>query len=243
MRIMSTSLADVDAVTLDFYNTLAYHKQGDGRGSTLMRYLAEHGLGSDPWEHQVLYDVFEQHSQEYSPKLEPDAKRRYAVRFVRRVFDRLNVRAADGAAEDHATNVWALLGPASLAIFPDVLPVVKTLRSAGFPLALVSNWQRGLGHFCVELGLGDAFDHVVVSAEVGCAKPDPKIFRIACRHLGTPYDRVLHVGDTMVDDIEGARSAGMKALLIRREGSETVPDTPTITTLEQLPSVLGLRAG
>ncbi|UCG87861.1 MAG: HAD family hydrolase [Gemmatimonadota bacterium] len=233
-------LAEIDAVTLDFYNTLAYHRQGDGRGATLMEYLARQGVKCDPWEHQVLYDVFERHAEDYSPDLSADAKRRYLVRFTERVFERLNVRELVGAAADHATNVWALLGPQSLALFSDVLRVLEVLRSAAYPLALVSNWQCGLRHFCVELGLADAFDHVVVSAEVGSQKPDPEIFHIACRRLGVPPGRALHVGDAVVDDIEGAHNAGMRALLVRRGGSELPAEAPTIAGLHELPRLLGL---
>jgi HAD superfamily hydrolase (TIGR01549 family) len=235
---MAITATQIDAVSLDFYNTLVYHRQGDGRGATLMQYLAEHGLASDPWEHQVLYDVFQHHLEDYSPQLDPDAKQRYRARFARRVFERLNVHAAEGAAEHHAADVWAILGPASLNVFPDVVPVVTMLRNAGYPLAVVSNWQCGLRHFCAELGLGHAFDHIIVSAEVGYTKPDPKIFHIACDRLGIPFDRVLHVGDTMVDDIEGAHNAGMAALLIRRDGLEVSAAVPTISGLDQLPGLL-----
>ncbi len=237
---MSVQLDEIDAVTFDFYNTLVYHHQGHGRGSTLMEYLRAQGLPSDPWEHQVLYDVFEQHGTEYAPHQSEEDKRRYLVRFTNRVFLRLNVRAPDRAVADHAANVWRVLGPASLAVFPEVSGVLEALRGAGYRLAVVSNWQGGLRHFCTELGLGDAFDHVLASAEVGSVKPDPEIFHHACRRLGVPSHRVLHVGDSVVDDVEGALGAGLRAVLVQREPEGPPVDAPMIPNLDGLPQLLGL---
>ncbi len=217
---MSVQLDEIDAVTFDFYNTLVYHHQGHGRGSTLMEYLRAQGLPSDPWEHQVLYDVFEQHGTEYAPHQSEQDKRRYLVRFTNRVFLRLNVRAPDRAVADHAANVWRVLGPASLAVFPEVSGVLEALRGAGYRLAVVSNWQGGLRHFCTELGLGDAFD--------------------PCRRLGVPSHRVLHVGDSVVDDVEGALGAGLRAVLVQREPEGPPVDAPMIPNLDGLPQLLGL---
>jgi putative hydrolase of the HAD superfamily len=217
---VSVQLDEIDAVTFDFYNTLVYHHQGHGRGSTLMEYLRAQGLPSDPWEHQVLYDVFEQHGTEYAPHQSEQDKRRYLVRFTNRVFLRLNVRAPDRAVADHAANVWRVLGPASLAVFPEVSGVLEALRGAGYRLAVVSNWQGGLRHFCTELGLGDAFD--------------------PCRRLGVPSHRVLHVGDSVVDDVEGALGAGLRAVLVQREPEGPPVDAPMIPNLDGLPQLLGL---
>ena len=59
-------------MTFDFYNTLVCHRSGHGRGRALMEYLGEQGLSSDPWEHQVLYDLFARHDAEYGPQLSAD---------------------------------------------------------------------------------------------------------------------------------------------------------------------------
>jgi len=237
---MKVHYTDIDAITFDFYNTLVYHRQRSGRGAMLMEYLADQGLESDPWEHRVLYDVFQRHDKDYSPEFSADEKKRYAVEFADRVFRRLNVRVPEGAAADHAADVWALLGPASLSVFPEVTGTLGILCSAGYRLAVVSNWQCGLRHFCTELGLGEAFEHIVVSAEVGLEKPNREIFRNACSRMGVTPHRVLHVGDSVVDDIEGARGAGMHALLIRRDDSALPVATPIITGLDLLPEMLGI---
>lgn len=205
----------------------------------LMEYLREQGLESDPWEHQVLYDVFEPHGLEYNPNQSLEERRRYFRRLAVRVFRRLSIRVPDAVAADHADNVWNVLGPASLAVFPEVPDVLRLVRQAGFPTAVVSNWQCGLGHFCTELGLRHAFHHVLASAEVGAVKPDPAIFLEACRRLDVAPHRVLHVGDSPVDDVEGGHNAGLAVVLLQRDGP-TDDEVPAIRSLRELPDLLGI---
>jgi putative hydrolase of the HAD superfamily len=102
---------------------------------------------------------------------------------------------------------------------------------------VVSNWQCGLGHFCTELGIGSWLDHVFSSAEVGSAKPDPGIFAEACRRLSVPAERILHVGDTLVDDLQGPQTYGMQALLIDR-GMKPAESNDVIGGLDELLDLL-----
>jgi len=230
----------IDAVTVDFYNTLVFHRQGNSRGATLVHYLESRGLECDPWEHQVLYDVFEQHARDYSPDFGGEAKQDYLLRFTECVFQRLNVHVSGGAVAGHVDEIWRILGPSCLGVFSDVMPTLQTLREAGYPLSIISNWQCGLAHFCRELGISDPFDHIVTSAEIGFAKPDPRIFHHVCDCLGVPPQRALHVGDSPVDDCAGARNAGMNALLIQRGADGPSSDFPTIASLATLPDLLGI---
>ncbi len=202
------------ALTFDFFNTLVRHRDGRGRGGMLMEYLRSAGLESGPWEHQVLYDVFATDGDGYAAGLGLAEREEYLERFAERLFRRLGVRG--GVARAHAAAIWELLGPTSLVPYPEVGEVLGALRRAGYRLAIVSNWPCGLGAFCRELGFGQLFEHVLASAEVGYAKPDARIFLEACRRLGVGPERVLHVGDTVAEDVEGARAAGVRPLLLAR---------------------------
>ena len=53
----------------------------------------------------------------------------------------------------------------------------------------------------------------------GARKPDPAIFAAALELAGAPPDEALHVGDTPEEDVDGARAAGIRPLLIDREGT------------------------
>ncbi len=230
----------VEAITFDFYGTLAYHRSGGGRGAALLEYLRGAGLEGEPWQHQVLYDVFAPEGADYAPGLGKDERRGYLARFAERVFRRLDVRPARSPTPAEAAALWDILGPASFEVYPEVPGVLARLGRAGYRLALISNWPCGLAGFCAELGLAPFFAHVLVSAELGCAKPEPGIFAEACRRLAAPPGRVLHVGDSLAEDVAGARGAGLQTLLlVRGEGSATT-ETAAIRDLNGLLDHLGI---
>lgn len=228
-----------EAVTFDFFNTLVFHRDGRGRGKLLMEYLERHGLEPSPWEHAVLYDIFGPHAATYSPSAPRSQKMAYYAALAQRIFRRLNIRATAAEAATHAEALWEILGPSSFGLFPDTLAALQRLEDHGIPLAVVSNWQSGLGHFCTELGLGGYFRHVLSSADVGIEKPDPGIFLEACRRLNVPPDRTLHVGDSHLDDYVGAASAGLQAVLIDRSGRQG----EAAKTVRSLHEVVELVAG
>ena len=67
-----------------------------------------------------------------------------------------------------------------------------------------------------ELGLTDFFHSIVISAEVGVKKPDPRIFDVAFDQTGMKPEEVVYVGDTE-DDVKAARAADIVPILIQRE--------------------------
>ncbi|MBI2956713.1 MAG: HAD-IA family hydrolase [Acidobacteria bacterium] len=230
------------AITFDFYNTLVYHRAGTGRGRQYQDYLAAAGLTADPWEHQVLYDVFEYYAAAYSPALSEEAKLSFWIEFSRRLFERTNVRLREAIDyAQHAPAIRDIMGPNAFAVFTEALPALRTFKKKGLRLGVISDWQKGLQHFCEELGLAAYLDVVVASAEVGCQKPDPRLFEIARERLKIPAPEILHVGDTLAD-VEGARAAGFSVLLLVREGDPPTTDVPLIRHLRELlplPPILG----
>ncbi len=102
--------------------------------------------------------------------------------------------------------------------YPDAAPALAELRALGARLVCVSNWDYSLPDMLARVGLADGLDGVVTSAAVGARKPDPRLFEAALEVSGCAADGTLHVGDTPTDDIEGARAAGIRALLIDRDG-------------------------
>ena len=117
-------------------------------------------------------------------------------------------------------------------LFPDVPPTLTALRARDVRMALVSNLDGRLVPICQGLGLAGTFDTIVMSARVGFAKPDPRIFECAVQRLGVERAATVHVGDSEREDLDGARAAGLRALLIRRETA--VPDAHTVSDLRQL---------
>ncbi len=235
---MKTDSSRIEGITIDFYNTLIFHREGPGRGHALIGYLEAHGFAHAPWEHGVLYDVFEDHDARYSPEGSADERRAYYAYLAGRVFERLGVPSSNGDAARHAAALWRILGPASFDLFPDALPTLAALRAQGYPIAIVSNWQAGLRHFCTELGLSRYVDHVIGSADFGVGKPERAIFDEACARLGLPPEQVVHVGDTLVDDYEGGQAAGLQVILLQRETEASADVESVIHGLDELPSML-----
>ena len=124
-------------------------------------------------------------------------------------------------------------------IFEDVLPTFALLRERGLKIGLVSNTGRDLQKFVEHHGL--VVDAAVGSGAYGKTKPHPTIFRYALEQLGVAADEAVMVGDSLDDDVEGARAVGMRAFLIDREGR--FPDVEEkLDDLRALPAALALPA-
>jgi putative hydrolase of the HAD superfamily len=102
--------------------------------------------------------------------------------------------------------------------YPDAPPALDDLRGRGLRLVCVSNWDCSLGTVLDRCGLGERLDGAVSSAEAGARKPDPAIFAGALELAGCEPGEAVHVGDSPEEDLEGARAAGIPALLLDREG-------------------------
>ncbi|MEZ5098507.1 MAG: HAD family hydrolase [Thermoleophilia bacterium] len=122
-------------------------------------------------------------------------------------------------------------------LYDDALPAVAAVKAAGLKVALVSNAARDLDVFAAHHAL-DA-DAVVTSRWHGKVKPHPTIFLAALSLLDVDPADALMVGDSPADDVEGARSVGMHAVLLDREG--LYPGRPDrVPSLAALVELLGL---
>jgi HAD superfamily hydrolase (TIGR01509 family) len=110
----------------------------------------------------------------------------------------------------------ALLASLRFAAYPEVAGELRALRAAGRRIVVVSNWDISLHDVLAELGLDVLLDGVVTSAEAGVSKPDPAIFARGLEVAGVAADEALYAGDDPQLDVEGARAAGLQAVLIDR---------------------------
>jgi putative hydrolase of the HAD superfamily len=144
---------------------------------------------------------------------------------------------ADGARECAADMVREWERHENFTLFEDALPAMEELRRHDLRIGLVTNGQRDLEEFVAHHAL--EVDAMVGSRLHGRIKPHPSIFVAALRELDVAPEETAMVGDSYEDDIEGARSLGMRAILLDRDGLR--PDEPDrIDTLLALPAALGL---
>jgi len=121
--------------------------------------------------------------------------------------------------------------PGALRLYADVLPALDRLTGVGYRLGIVSNWSWNLRDRLRQVALHDRFEVVMGSAYAGCQKPNPAIFQQALGQMGVPAGRAVHVGDFYAADVVGARSVGMAAVLLDREGRAREPDCPSVHDL------------
>jgi putative hydrolase of the HAD superfamily len=129
------------------------------------------------------------------------------------------------------------------SLYDDVPDALHTLHEAGVLIGLISNTHRCLASFQSHFELDGLISAAVSSSEHGYMKPHRTIFEAGLKLVGVddPVDAVM-VGDSLLHDIEGARRAGMRAVLVSRSGPVDPPadDVPVITTLADLPGRLKL---
>jgi putative hydrolase of the HAD superfamily len=124
-------------------------------------------------------------------------------------------------------------------LYPEVVPVLEGLRSSGLRLGVVSNWEEWLEDLLLALEVHHLFEVIVASGPFGRAKPHPSIFIRALELAGVAPSEAVHVGDNPRDDVEGARSAGLRPILIDRRGRYPDLEVERITSLQELPRLLG----
>ncbi len=123
------------------------------------------------------------------------------------------------------------LGDVWVRTIPGAQTALRELAAMGLALAVVSNADgtverqlRADGICQVGPGPGVEVGIVLDSGVVGISKPDPRIFALAIEALGVAPERTIHVGDTPAADVEGARAAGIRPVLI--DPYDLHPDAP-----------------
>jgi putative hydrolase of the HAD superfamily len=143
---------------------------------------------------------------------------------------------APAAAADGPVLLEALLASLRFAPYAEVPGVLSALRADGMRLVVVSNWDVSLHERLAETGLAELVDGAVASAEIGAAKPDRAIFARGLQLAGVPASAAWHAGDSWDADVEGARAAGLRAVLVARDG--TRPEgVPVVASLAELPTL------
>lgn len=101
----------------------------------------------------------------------------------------------------------------SIEIFDDALPVLRALQTK-YNLGLLSNGRDYPENTC----LPEICRFAVFSQNYEFEKPDPRIFRITLEKAGCSNEQLLHVGDSLVNDVAGATGAGIKSVWLNRSG-------------------------
>jgi putative hydrolase of the HAD superfamily len=130
----------------------------------------------------------------------------------------------------------------SLQPRPDAISTLERLRERGHRLGLITVCSEDVPNVWDETPFATLFDTTVFSCSEGIAKPDPRIYEIACERLGVEPKDSLFVGDGANDELPGAERVGMEAVQLRAPGETLTPEGETWTgpSIEHLAEVLEL---
>jgi putative hydrolase of the HAD superfamily len=157
-------------------------------------------------------------------------------RFTEEIF--IGMGGPEALASECATEIEEGWGVSeNFELFEDVLPVFDELRGVRLKIAVVSNGIRDLTEFVSHHRLD--VDAIVDSRSHGRVKPHPTIFQAALDALYVPAVEAVMVGDSLEEDVEGARALGMRAILIDRDQRHPEVEERLID-LYGLPAALGL---
>ncbi len=143
-----------------------------------------------------------------------------------------DVGKADDDLASHLNQVYLKHRFENVELFDDVLPALEALRT-NYIVGLLSNGNT-YPECC---GLDDMFRFVVFSQDHGIEKPDPRIFQIALKKAGCTERQLLHVGDSLENDVAGASGAGVKSVWLNRdraENSANISPDHEISSLSEL---------
>lgn len=162
------------------------------------------------------------------------------VRYTRRILEEMGGRGEGlDACARQIYDEWA--ANQHFHLYDDVTGTLKELARRGLRLGLISNSHRPLESFLEHFDLQELIVAAVSSSEHGYLKPHPSIFEAALNLVGVRARDSVMVGDSLWHDIEGARSVGMRGILVHRSSSpaaEVPPDVQVIRDLSELLAVL-----
>ena len=122
-----------------------------------------------------------------------------------------HIGAPDNALAAHLSDLYRKQRLENVELFDDALPILDALRGR-YTLGLVSNGNT----YPERCGLEGRFRFVVFSQDHGIEKPDPRLFKIAMQQAGCSEHELLHVGDSLRDDVGGAKGAGVRSVWLNR---------------------------
>lgn len=138
---------------------------------------------------------------------------------IKRIFKKYNVDVSDKEAHERF-NMYLKLYEQHWKLIKNAKEVLEKL-SKDFKLAIVTNGDSKHQRKKIEtLGIQKYFSQIIISSEVGYAKPSQEIFKLACEKLNLLPEECIMVGDRLKKDIVGSKAIGMKALWLNSRNEQ-----------------------
>lgn len=203
----------IRAITFDFWNTLiAEGAFSDHRVERWHDVMLESGHDvSEARLHEVTGELWVWFTREWEAN-RPVTPTQAAAETV----ELLGLTSDDGLISRLVEVTEEGYDPSHMRVADGVGDALEELKSAGLQVGIICDVgltpSRRLRSYLDHHGLLRHFDHWSFSDEVGCYKPDGRIFAHAAGGLGMSDARIAHIGDLRRTDVAGARDAGWLAL-------------------------------
>jgi putative hydrolase of the HAD superfamily len=230
--------SSIRVVFFDAADTL-FHVHGSV-AEIYLRHAVEFGFPQKPDSLLAIKQAFSRAFREAPPPVfsavEParikQSERLWWFDIVHHVFYRVGMFERFDAFFEHVFRVFE--DHRSWCLFPETASTLSQLKARDLELGIISNFDSRLFGVMRGLGIADAFDTVTISSLAQAAKPAPQIFHIALEKHAVDPEEAFHIGDSLRDDVEGARKAGLRAILLDRDGIQDGAGVQTIKSLEEL---------
>ncbi len=234
--------SSIRVVFFDAADTL-FHVRGSV-AEIYLRHAVEFGFSQKPDSLVAIKHAFSRAFREAPPPVfaatEParikQSERVWWFDIVHQVFYRVGMFERFDEFFDHVFRVFE--DHRSWQLFPETVSTLSQLKAQGLELGIISNFDSRLFTVMRGLGIAGAFDTVTISSLAQAAKPAPRIFHLALEKHAVDPEEALHIGDSLRDDVEGAKKAGLHAALLDRDGRQQGERVRTIKSLEELLSLL-----
>ncbi|CUS39353.1 Haloacid dehalogenase, subfamily IA [Candidatus Nitrospira nitrosa] len=230
--------SSIRVVFFDAADTL-FHVHGSV-GEIYLRHAIEFGFLQKPDSLSAIKQAFSRAFREAPPPVFATAdpvrlkqsERLWWFDIVHNVFYRVGMFERFDEFFDHVFRVFEDHG--SWRLFPETVSTLTRLKAQGLELGIISNFDSRIFGVLRGLGIAEAFDTVTISSLAQAAKPAPQIFHSALEKHAVDPEEALHIGDSLREDVEGGRKAGLHVALVNRDGSTQPGDVPCITSLVEL---------
>lgn len=183
------------------------------------------------------------------PRLDPHVRtatkresRGVRVHYIRYFLEHLGLATDGPLAREFAERLEQEWGRLWVCPPMDAHDVLTDLAERGYRLGVVSNSNGKVDAMLRDAELAHFFEFIVDSGKEGVEKPDPRIFEIALGHLGLPASDALYIGDLLAVDVEGARGAGLHAVLLDPDLVWTPDVAPRVEGVDRVRSLTELAA-
>jgi putative hydrolase of the HAD superfamily len=206
-----------------------------------MRVCSRHGLEVDlgvlrTATRSLMAGVEDRQRRGYTFSNESGKSRRFWLDFYGGLVREMGYDREDGALPLDLYDTFSL--PANYGPYHDAHEALRELRERGLRMGLISNFEPWLEDLLGDLGMLEYLEVLVISGNEDFEKPHPRIYELALERGGVSPQRALHVGDSPISDYDGAREAGMRAVLLDRWGRFPDFAGEMVRDLRELPGLL-----